>query len=155
MIAGKTAALLGLACELGGLLAGAQDERVQALRDFGEAIGKAFQMRDDLLGLWGDQTVTGKPVGSDLLKRKKTLPILHGMASSSELKELLLKPQFGQDNVTRALELLEASGSPRHTEAKAQAFHEQAMAALARSEGTGEAHQALHDLADRLLNRRH
>lgn len=155
MIAGKTAALLGLACELGVLIAGAPADAVRAMREFGEAIGKAFQMRDDFLGLWGNQAVTGKPVGSDLRKRKKTLPILHGMAASPALRDLLLSPDFGPDDVNKALELLELSDSHHHTEAKARAFHREAMDALSRSQGSGEAHEAVRHLAQRLLDRRH
>jgi geranylgeranyl diphosphate synthase type I len=153
MIGGKTAALLGLACEMGAHLAGAPPAQRSALCDFGEALGKAFQMQDDLLGLWGDPARTGKPVGSDLRKRKKTLPILHGMAARPELRELLLDAEVGEDDVPQALEMLEAAGSRAYTEAKAHAFHEQALAAWEASHGSGEAHAALHDLAQRLLRR--
>lgn len=154
MIAGKTAALIGLACELGGLLAGAGAAQVDALREFGVALGMAFQMQDDVLGLWGDPAHTGKPVGADLRRRKKTLPILHGIAHSTELATLLQSTELlTEADVTAALRLLEAAGSQVHTQAQAERYHRQALNALARSEGHGEAHAALHALAETLLGR--
>lgn len=153
MIGGKTAALIGLACELGGIVAGASPARQAALRGFGEALGMAFQMEDDLLGLWGDPERTGKPVGSDLLKHKKTLPILHGMQADDQLKAQLLDPDFGEQDVQDALTRLVAAGSRAYTEAKARAYHEQALAALERSAGMGEAQTALRALAEKLLGR--
>ena len=77
MITGKTASLLGLSCELGAIIAGADDNSQRYITEFGIAMGMAFQMQDDILGLWGDPQNTGKPVGSDLYKAKKTLPIIH------------------------------------------------------------------------------
>lgn len=165
MIEGKTSALLGMAAELGAIIAGAPEENSTALREFGEALGKAFQMYDDLLGLWGDPQVTGKPAGSDLLKGKKTLPILHGLQHSSAVRDLLLDPAFGATQVPLALSMLETVGSRAHTEACAQVFHRQALDALERSgaKKTGdaateaqrisEAQAALEALAERLVRR--
>ena len=75
MAAGKTGALLGCSAAIGAVLAGAPVETVAALQIYGEELGLAFQLVDDLLGIWGDSAVTGKPVGSDLRARKKSLPI--------------------------------------------------------------------------------
>jgi len=76
MAAGKTASLLANACTLGALAGDAELERVEALRGFGHHLGLAFQLADDLLGIWGDTPTTGKPVGSDLRLRKKSLPVV-------------------------------------------------------------------------------
>ncbi|MGC9400299.1 MAG: polyprenyl synthetase family protein [Anaerolineae bacterium] len=153
MVKGKTAALAGLACEVGGLIADAPAERVAALRDFGYHVGMSFQMQDDLLGLWGDPARTGKPVGSDLRQHKKTLPILHGLAHSSTLRTLLQKPQLDEEDIGKAQEILETVGSRAYTERRARAYHQKALEALERSQGVGEAQQALYDLTQRLLNR--
>ncbi len=153
MIAGKTAALIGLAAELGGMIAGCLGARAAALREFGEALGMAYQMHDDLLGLWGDPRQTGKPVGSDLRKHKKTLPILHGLAQSRELCDILSDQELDESQVHRALLTLERVGSRGYTEAKVQTFHRQALDALDRSEGIGEAQEALAELAKRLAHR--
>jgi len=154
MIGGKTATLIGMACELGGLLAGADTARVDALRGFGVALGMAFQMQDDGLGLWGDPAQTGKPVGADLRRRKKTLPILHGMARNAELAAMLQNnAPITEADVATALRLLEAAGSQTHVQTQAAHYHRQALNALERSQGVGEAQAALHALAATLLER--
>lgn len=154
MIRGKTAALLGLACELGGILAGATESRLAALGEFGVELGLAFQMQDDWLGLWGSAAQTGKPVGSDLRNRKKTLPILHGMAHSAEFQALVASDaSLGDAQVAEGLILMKAAGSQEYTRTQALTHHQAALAALARSEGTGEAQAALYALAEQLVGR--
>jgi len=79
MIDGKTAALLACSLELGALM-GTDDEAViAALRSFGRNLGLAFQIRDDILGIWGDEKETGKPLASDIRRRKKSLPIVYAL----------------------------------------------------------------------------
>ena len=154
MIRGKTAALLGLACELGGILAGAPEARLIALREFGVELGMAFQMQDDWLGLWGNPQQTGKPVGSDMRNRKKTLPILHGIAYSEAFRALMTSSTPIDDaHVAEGLALLETVGSQEYTHTQALAHHQKALAALARSEGTGEAQAALYALTEQLVGR--
>lgn len=154
MIARKTATLISLSCELGGIIAGAPVTSVEALREFGYALGMAFQMEDDLLGLWGDPQRIGKPVGADLRRAKKSLPILHGIKHSPELATLLIKtPEFDNADVETALRLMESVGSKAYTQNRAQHYHQQALVALSRTQGHGEAQQSLHDLAQKLLNR--
>lgn len=76
MIDGKTGALLGASAELGALGAGASAATAAALGAWGRHVGAAFQIQDDILGLWGDPAVTLKPVGHDLVRRKKGLAVL-------------------------------------------------------------------------------
>lgn len=155
MVGGKTAALLGLAGELGGLLAGAPPERVTALHEFGFHLGLSFQMQDDVLGLWGDPARTGKPVGVDLRRGKKTLPILHGIAHAPQLRAQIeaLNHAPTAGDIACACAGLEAAGSRAYTETRAGDYQRQAMAALARSGGQGAAFTALRTLAERLLER--
>ncbi|HOC22453.1 MAG TPA: polyprenyl synthetase family protein [Anaerolineae bacterium] len=156
MVGGKTAALLGLACELGALLADAPASHVQGCYEFGFQLGLSFQMQDDLLGLWGDPAHTGKPVGSDLRQGKKTLPILHGMAQNPQLRARLeALTQAAADDVTIAAlcDALEAAGSRAYTEARAREYQARALQALARSGGEGPAGDALRTLAERLPGR--
>ncbi|WP_067721408.1 polyprenyl synthetase family protein [Nocardia yamanashiensis] len=75
MAMGKTGALIGTACALGALAAGAPLSELEALDRFGRDLGLAFQYTDDLLGIWGNPARTGKPVGNDLARRKFTLPV--------------------------------------------------------------------------------
>ncbi|MCS0638413.1 polyprenyl synthetase family protein [Streptomyces sp. LP05-1] len=111
----KTGALLGCAAALGALLAGAPAATVEALSAAGRDLGTAFQIQDDVLGLWGDPEVTGKPVGADLRRGKKTLPVLAALAgpapAADRLAALLTADGAPDgDRLRRALELVEAAG---------------------------------------------
>lgn len=117
MAAGKTGALLGCASAIGAVLAGADDCTVSALATFGEQLGLAFQLIDDLLGIWGDAAVTGKPVGSDLRARKKSLPIAFAIGSGTPAGE-----ELGAWLATEA----PAGGDPDEVIAKASIWVEQA-----------------------------
>jgi len=161
MVEGKTAALVACACEMGGLVAAAPDPsadsghgvRREHLRSFGHHLGLAFQVRDDILGIWGDPAVTGKPVGADVVRRKKSLPILHGLEQSAELRALLAQETLSETDVHRATELLQETGSRAYTEQLAREHHAQALAALEEASLQGAAAQALHELAQTLLGR--
>jgi len=169
MVEGKTGALVACACEMGGLIAEAPDPstdsghspstgsgrsaRREHLHSFGHHLGLAFQMRDDVLGIWGDPSTTGKPVGSDIARRKKSLPILHGLERSAALRALLAQDTLSAADVRRATSLLQKTDSREYTEQLAQEHHAQALAALEKAGLQGPAAQSLHELAQRLLDR--
>ena len=153
MVEGKTAALVACACEMGALVAAAPDAQRECLRAFGHHLGIAFQMHDDVLGIWGDPAVTGKPVGADIAKRKKSLPILHGLERSTELVALLSQATLSAANVRHATHLLEETNSRAYTKQLEGEHHAQALAALEEAGLQGPAAQALHELAQTLLNR--
>lgn len=165
MIERKTAALIACACEMGALVAAAPDPslglcsvpaagpRREHLHSFGYNLGLAFQMHDDILGIWGDPTVTGKPAGADIARRKKSLPILHGLEQSAELEALLAQDTLSADDVHHATELLEEASSREYAEQLAHKYHAQALAALEEANLQGPAAQALYELAQTLLSR--
>lgn len=113
MATAKTGALLGCACALGALYAGAGPDEVDAMDAFGREAGLAFQLIDDLIGIWGDPGHTGKPAGADLLARKKSLPVVaaltSGTAAGEELAALYAGPMSG-DDVGRAAAAVERAG---------------------------------------------
>ncbi|MEV6952285.1 family 2 encapsulin nanocompartment cargo protein polyprenyl transferase [Streptomyces sp. NPDC051183] len=113
MATAKTGALLGCACALGALYAGAGADEVDAMDAFGREAGLAFQLIDDLIGIWGDPGHTGKPAGADLLVRKKSLPVVaaltSGTAAGEELAALYAGPMTG-DDVRRAAEAVDRAG---------------------------------------------
>lgn len=111
----KTGALLSCAASLGAVLADGPPELVLQLREYGGHLGLAFQLIDDMLGIWGDPRTTGKPVLSDLRARKKTLPVVAaltaGKPSSARLRELYLRPEpLTGDELRRAAQLVEEAG---------------------------------------------
>ncbi len=157
MSAGKTGALLGCASSIGAVLAGAPEATVGALRDYGTHLGLAFQAVDDLLGIWGDPERTGKPAGSDLRQRKKTMPIVAALASGAdeaiELRVLLSNGHLDDGHVERAVDLVEACGARSWTEVRAKAHLDAALGALNRVRMNPLAHRELSDLAAFVVER--
>jgi geranylgeranyl diphosphate synthase type I len=135
MAAGKTGALLGCACALGGLFGGGDEEQVKRLRGFGERLGLAFQQHDDLLGIWGDPALTGKPVHSDLANRKKSLPVVAALTSDSDagraLSELYHRQsQLSTGELVHAAELVEQAGGRAWSQAQTEYLRTQAVRRL-------------------------
>ena len=130
---GKTGALLSAACAMGAALGGGTEEQVGRLAAYGEDLGIAFQAVDDLLGIWGQPTRTGKPVGADLLARKKTLPVSVAMATGGEGAaelEAILGAELTEAQVARATHLVEATGAREAVTAIADDHLQAALAAL-------------------------
>ncbi len=118
MEAGKTGALLSCAASMGAVLAGAPVPVVEALADFGRHLGIAFQAIDDVLGIWGEPSVTGKPVGNDLRQHKKSLPVAIALACGAGLPAglgSLLERELTEAEVSRATLLLEQCGARQET----------------------------------------
>jgi geranylgeranyl diphosphate synthase type I len=98
MIRRKTAVLMACAAEMGALLGTRNQETIASLRNFGEAIGIAFQVRDDLLGTWASAAESGKTVAGDIYRRKKSLPILHALEHASPPARRRLLHIYSQEN---------------------------------------------------------
>jgi len=77
MISKKTGALIRASIEIGAIIGNHNSKDIEILNQFGTSLGYLFQITDDILGIWGDSSKTGKPVGSDIINRKKSLPIIH------------------------------------------------------------------------------
>lgn len=143
---------------IGAALAGAPADTVSTLRDFGVAIGLAFQLRDDLLGVFGDPAVTGKPSGDDLREGKRTLLVARGAAlagpeAAADLLELL-GTEVDDAALSRAREILVASGAVADVEAEIDALTARALAALDRAELTPRGREELVGLAGAATRRR-
>jgi len=118
MAAGKTAALMACSASIGARLAAGSAASVKALDAFGYQLGLAFQLVDDLLGIWGATASTGKPVGADLRARKNSLPVVAAMTSTTaagaELRSVyaagVLRPDADDDTVARAAALVDEAG---------------------------------------------
>jgi geranylgeranyl diphosphate synthase type I len=156
MIQRKTAALVGASVAIGALIGGAAPEQAQALQRFGRAVGLAFQIRDDILGVWGDPEETGKAVGNDILRRKKSLPILHALNHAGVGRQLqtVLSGEMGASHLPQALALLEEAGARSFAETQVRAQHDAGVAALHDALGVRATQSALLALAEGLLQRR-
>ena len=145
MIGGKTAALIAASAQLGALIAGA-DGPTEHYRQFGWQLGLAFQIVDDILGIWGDPATTGKPAASDIRSRKMTLPIIFALRAGEESKELadLYRKQCLSDKqVSQVVAILKRVGARQYVQELAAQYEASALTAL-------DAAQARHPAADHL-----
>ena len=134
MIGRKTAALIAASIEAGALLATDDDEVIARYRGFGWSLGLAFQLNDDLLGIWGAEQSTGKEP-SDLAHRKKTLPVIYAAAEAgpddrARLHELYRRSEPTSDEVAELIAILERSGAHDYTRDQARFYRDQALREL-------------------------
>ena len=160
MIEGKTAALLSAALRVGALLGGASDQPLAAWGQLGRELGLAFQIIDDILGIWGDPAMTGKSAASDILEAKKTLPILQALAWEAEqpdqpLSALYAGGPLDESQVPLVLKCLEQADSLAYAQRQAALHHEAMRQALATIDGSEPAMSTLRALTAALLERRY
>jgi geranylgeranyl diphosphate synthase type I len=153
MIGGKTAALLECCTALGAFTAHTSAERRQHYQDFGRSLGLAFQVQDDLLGIWGDAQLTGKSAESDLVAGKKSLPVVYGLQQGQEFARRWLSAPIPLDEVSAVARLLEAEGARAYAQQAADHLTQQALEALQAAQPQGEAGAALEELVSMLLKR--
>jgi geranylgeranyl diphosphate synthase type I len=156
MEAGKTGALLSCAASIGAILAGASDETIGALSDYGDHLGQAFQAIDDMLGVWGEPSVTGKPVGNDLRLRKKTLPICIANSKGFDVfaeTTSSLEDELSDAEVVAAMTLLDECGARYETGELAETELNAALAALERAPMDDVARSELGVLARYVIER--
>jgi geranylgeranyl diphosphate synthase type I len=135
MVGGKTAALIACALEIGAVLATDDGLQISAFRDLGWNLGMAFQTRDDILGIWGEPEDTGKPRGSDIIRRKKTFPIVYGLEKASgDLREHLVRVYsngtLNEEAVAVVMAALERIGARDAAQKMAEGFAGKAAQAL-------------------------
>ena len=153
MIAGKTAALLSACCHLGALLGGADETKQDAYRSFGQYLGLAFQVQDDILGIWGNEAVTGKSAASDLVEGKNSLPVLVGLSANKKFAARWKQGSIKQEEVEELAKLLATEGGYEAAHNASTQMTDLALLNLREAEPQGEAGDALFDLADMLLKR--
>ena len=157
VVRGKTAALFSAATESGGVIAGAEDAQVQALFDYGDALGIAFQIADDLLDYQGDSAATGKNVGDDFRERKLTLPVIKAVAQATEeerafWQRTIEKGRQQDGDLEQALAIMDKYGTLAATRVDAEAWAEKAKTALDLLP-EHEIRDMLRDLADYVVAR--
>lgn len=156
VVRGKTAALFSAATEVGGVIADMDEAQIKALFDYGDALGIAFQIVDDLLDYWGSDA-TGKNVGDDFRERKLTLPVIKAVTLGNDeerafWKRTIEKGRQEEGDLEHAIALLNKHGTLEATRAEANDWIAKARAALS----TLPAHpirEMLDDLADYVVAR--
>ncbi|GGW32176.1 farnesyltranstransferase [Gemmobacter lanyuensis] len=136
VVRGKTAALFSAATEVGGVIAGANDAQVQALFTYGDALGIAFQIADDLLDYGGSAAQIGKNVGDDFRERKLTLPVIKAIAAADAEERAfwdrtIAKGQQAEGDLEQALAIMARHGAMEAARADALAWSAKAKAAIA------------------------
>lgn len=154
MITGKTAVLLSLASELGGRIAGVDEDTWNHYAQFGLKSGLAFQVIDDILGIWGDEGRIGKSAATDIMTKKKTLPVLYGLENDQALRDMYLTTEEPDASFVKfALDRLNQMGALDYAKEKAAHYSKSALHHLEEAQPSGEAGEALFELADMLLDR--
>jgi len=153
MIAGKTAALLAASCQIGALLGGADEDQQATYRSFGHYLGLAFQVQDDILGIWGDEAVTGKSAASDLVEGKKSLPVLIGLGKKGKFAERWVQGPIKAEEVEEIGRLLASEGGYGEAKEVSIQMTDMAINSLREADPAGEAGEAIFELTNRLLNR--
>ena len=155
MIRGKTGVLLGAALQMGAILGGANPRQAQTMGDWGVKLGLAFQSVDDYLGIWGDQSLTGKTTTGDIARRKKTLPLIHAMNDPDG--GALIRSAFAAgrqvEEYDRIVAALERAGADRLCRELARKYADEADALLDSMQLTEEPRDVLRSVGDYFVDR--
>lgn len=154
MIQGKTAALLAACTGLGAMISGSSADIQAASHDFGQNLGLAFQVLDDILGIWGKTGQIGKSIESDLVSGKKTLPVLFGLSQKGDFAARWNAGPIAAGEVPGIVELLTKEGVLAYAQKVSDQLTKRALKALERAVLVkSEASAALEELAQNLLQR--
>lgn len=153
MISGKSAALIATSMQLGALVAGLSLDSSSLYAKFGICLGLAFQIHDDILGIWGDVQVTGKSSSSDIAQKKKSLPVLYGLNKSSALGAIYRKELLSADDVVAATAILDQIGAREYAQERERYYSDQAAVLLRMIGVDSVAGKLLLDLMEFLLGR--
>lgn len=158
MISRKTGALISCALEVGAFIGSGDRETAAVMAQAGRHLGNLFQIRDDILGVWGDPSVTGKAVGSDIMRKKKSFPVVHALEHGDDstikgVKDVLGKESVDEADVKQVLGMLEKTGSKERAESLTEELGRQAMETIGAAELSPVHHCHLSELVAFLLSR--
>ena len=158
MIACKTGALFRSGLEIGASLATGDISEVEAFSRFGSSIGRAFQIRDDYLGIWGDVATSGKAAGNDIRRRKKSYPVVFALQQAkgtalADLTKIYQQEDLDDQDVDRVLDILEELGAKQQSEKITEFSAEEALQSLREVSLPSWAKKEAEDLVDFLAHR--
>jgi geranylgeranyl diphosphate synthase, type I len=158
MISRKTGALLSCAAQLGALIAVDDEEAVAAFERFGLNLGLAFQIRDDVLGIWGDESLTGKPLGNDIRRKKKSFPVIFALQHSSkaaDLRRIYSSPDVDGDGLAAVMDLLKDAHAEEAAGCLARKYRDQALDEIESLPLSSQGRADLQEIAAFLVERTH
>jgi len=158
MIDRKTAALISCSLELGALLGTNDESSIEHFRFFGKNLGLAFQIRDDILGIWGNGQKTGKPLGSDIQRRKKSLPIVYALEKADkeareELVNLYQSTVIDNSDLNKVLAILDSVQAKSQSQNLAEEYRDKALNEMRKIKLTIWARDNLEEMAYFLVER--
>jgi geranylgeranyl diphosphate synthase type I len=158
MVAGKTAALMAASAASGALIGNASPDVVSLFEEFGRNLGFAFQIRDDILGIWGEAEETGKPTGEDIWTRKKSFPIVYALEQAAEQDREILRAVYGKqglndEDVAAVSAVLQRAGARASSQQVAAEYASKALRGLEKLDLVPERHRDLETLADYFVSR--
>lgn len=159
MIELKTAVLIAASVKIGAIIGGADDKNADLLSEFGNNLGLAFQIQDDILDVWGDSKVFGKKPGGDIVANKKTLPLVKAMEKASvtqkkTLQELFTEPEADPEvKVRKVIEIYDELDIRNTTESLAREYISKAFALLRKLPVEEKRKQEMVNLATSLIER--
>ncbi|MFZ4825877.1 MAG: polyprenyl synthetase family protein [Phototrophicaceae bacterium] len=153
MIEGKTASLISACSYIGGLIGSHDSVIANHCRDFGLHLGIAFQIHDDILGIWGDEETTGKSKATDILTKKKSLPVLYGLQQSTILQDHYQKVSFDNADVEQIVAELDRLDVREQIYAQEKYHYDLALQSLEQANMTDSIKPIINELINLLFNR--
>ncbi len=154
MVGGKTSALLSACTYIGAALGNANEKQQESFRSYGYHLGMAFQIQDDILGIWGNEAITGKSAASDLMEGKNSLPVLYALGKGGEFAERWRRGPIQPHEVRSMAALLENAGGREYAEEMSHIETQKALGFLEAAMPQGEAGHAMLELANKLVGRK-
>ena len=160
MISKKTGALIRCALNLGALIGTRDSATVKAIRECGRLLGFVFQIRDDMLGIWGNEETTGKPVGADIRRRKNTLPVVYARSRAygvdkNVLSDIYQRKTISDKDLTIVLDIMDRLKVFEYAENLATEYHESALESVSNIELSPKVLQDIEEISHFLLARQH
>jgi geranylgeranyl pyrophosphate synthase len=158
MISKKTAALISAATTIGAYLGTNDESFVHSMKKFGENLGMAYQISDDILGIWGIEDITAKPIVIDIINKKKTLPVIYSLQNATDNNKSMLKRYYskkGDSEITAEdiVEILDTMDVRKKSKEMEQIYHNKAMSELNNVQMKAPARELLVDLVNFLIER--